>query len=371
MLPLPTFVHTPWIRHFPATPSFTVSPTSPSCAGRPTLKSWSSARQKQGYAALAITDECSLAGVVRAHVAAKELGFPLIIGSEFRITDGPRVVLLAPHREAYGSLSELITTARRRGEKGSYRITWDDLERGVDGCLALLVPDHEPQIADAHRIALAFPYRAWIAVELFWGPNDHARLEMLEHLGRVSGLPLVAAGDVHMHVRSRQRLQDTLTAIRLGTTVSAAGFALYPNAERHLRHRLTLERIYPPELLAETAAHRRALHVLAGQPALRIPRGGRPRRRDASELPAHLDRGGTAFEISCGHARRCPPADRARAGAHRRTQLRALFPHRLRHRAVCPRTRDPLPGAGLRRQFSRLLCPGRHRSRSLAHEHAV
>jgi len=77
--------------------------------------------KSQGYSALALTDECSLAGVVRAHVAAKELRFPLIIGSEFRIIDGPRVVLLAPHREAYGSLSELITTARRRAEKGTYR----------------------------------------------------------------------------------------------------------------------------------------------------------------------------------------------------------------------------------------------------------
>ena len=327
--------------------------------------------QKQGYAALAITDECSLAGVVRAHVAAKELGFPLIIGSEFRIADGPRVVLLAPHREAYGSLSELITTARRRAEKGSYRIAWDDLERGVDGCLALLVPDDEPQIADAHRIALAFPYRAWLAVELFWGPNDHARLEMLEHLGRVSGLPLVAAGDVHMHVRSRQRLQDTLTAIRLGTTVSAAGFSLHPNAERHLRHRLTLERIYPPELLGETV--RIAERCTFSLDSLRyeypeevVPAGETP----ASYLRT-LTEAGLRSTVSCGHAGQRPPADRARAGADRRTELRALFPDRLRHRQVRPRARDPVPGARLGRQFSRLLCPGHHRSRSLAHEHAL
>src|SRR5687768_12920030 len=97
-----------------------------------------------GYSALAITDECSLAGVVRAHVAAKEHKFKLIIGTECRIADGPRVVLLATDRESYGNLSQLITTARRRSEKGSYRVAWDDFEAGLDGCLALLVPDELP-----------------------------------------------------------------------------------------------------------------------------------------------------------------------------------------------------------------------------------
>jgi len=84
------------------------------------------------------------------------------------------------------------------------------------------------------------------------GPDDRTRLAALRELGGQSGLPLVAAGDVHMHLRSRRALQDTLTAIRLRTPVQACGHALHPNAERHLRLRMRLAQIYPPDLLAET-----------------------------------------------------------------------------------------------------------------------
>ena len=210
-----------------------------------------------GYSALAITDECSLAGIVRAHVAAKERGLPLIVGTEIQLEDGPKLVLLATDREAYGNLSELITTGRRRGKKGSYGLTRADLDQGLAGCLALLLPPHPGPLpqggeGDVRWLAERFPGCAWIAVELLCGPNDRARLEELRALGTASGLPLVAAGDVHMHVRSRRRVQDTLTAIRLRVPVDRCGHALYPNAERHLRLRLRLANLYPAELLAET-----------------------------------------------------------------------------------------------------------------------
>jgi error-prone DNA polymerase len=205
-----------------------------------------------GYSALAVTDECSLAGVVRAHVAAKETGLPLVIGSEIRLNDGPRLVLLAADREGYGNLSELISRGRRRSKKGRYSLSRSDLDGALPGCLALLVPDGKHDVEHARFASERFAGRTWIAVELLHAPDDHARLAGLQELGRTSGLPLVAAGDVHMHVRSRKPLQDTLTAIRLRTPVRACGHALYPNAERHLRLRLRLARIYPPELLAET-----------------------------------------------------------------------------------------------------------------------
>src|SRR3990172_5265001 len=186
-----------------------------------------------GYAALAITDECSLAGVVRAHVAAKAHRIKLIVGAEFRLAGGPMIVLLASDRDAYGNLSELITTARRRSEKGSYSLRWNDLSAGLDGCLAILIPpalpaSTLPSPADTTRIAEYFPRRAWIAAELLCGPDDRKRLCELQELSRACGLPLVAAGDVHMHVRSRRALQDTLTAIRCGTTVASARQALDP-----------------------------------------------------------------------------------------------------------------------------------------------
>ena len=208
--------------------------------------------QQLGYSALALTDECSLAGVVRAHMAARECGLPLVLGSEIQLADGPKLVLLATEREGYGNLSALITRGRRRGLKGRYLLQTKDLDQGLSGCLALLLPGAAPDISQARWLAERFAGSAWIAAELLCGPDDRARLAALRGLGAACGLPLVAAGDVHMHLRSRRRLQDTLTAIRLGQTVAHCGQALYPNAERHLRLRLRLANLYPRELLDET-----------------------------------------------------------------------------------------------------------------------
>ena len=205
-----------------------------------------------GYAALAITDECSLAGIVRAHVAAKETGLHLIVGSEIRLADGPRLVLLATDRAGYGRLSSLITLGRRREKKGGYRLLRADIAGGVPGCLALLVPDDNTDTAALGWFAQCFKGRGWIAVELHKGADDRARLAALRVLADESGLPLVAAGGVLMHQRSRQPLQDVLTAIRLRTPVARCGRQLQPNAERHLRQRMHLAQAYPPELLAAT-----------------------------------------------------------------------------------------------------------------------
>ena len=207
--------------------------------------------QALGYAALAVTDECSLAGIVRAHVAAKAAGLKLLIGAEFRLADGPKLVLLATNRSGYGNLSELITRGRRSAAKGSYRLTRADLDTGIDDCLALLLPQSE-DLEYAPWLAQAFPRRAWIAAELHCGPDDRAQLARLRRLSEAAGLPLVAAGDAHMHVRSRRSLQDVLTAVRLGAPVAGCGRALFPNGERHLRSRPRLAQCYPPELLAET-----------------------------------------------------------------------------------------------------------------------
>src|SRR5436309_2482346 len=168
-----------------------------------------------GYSALAVTDECSLAGAVRAHVAAKDVGLPLVIGSEIRLQDGPRLVLLATDREGYGNLSDLITRGRRRTKKGSYSLCRGDLDGGLPGCLVLLVPHGKHDAEHARCVTERFADRAWIAAELLQGPDDRAQLAALRELGKTYGLPLVASGDVHMHLRSRRALQDTLTAIRL------------------------------------------------------------------------------------------------------------------------------------------------------------
>ena len=209
---------------------------------------------KQGYAALALTDECSLAGVVRAHLAAQQAGLKLIIGSEMLTVDGLKLVFLAKNREGYGNLSALITLARRRAAKGSYTLQRHDLNvvspnGALPDCLVLWVPGALPAVADGRWLVGQFPGRAWIAAELHAGPDDAARLEQLQALGEACGLPLVAAGDVHLHIKARRPVQDVLTALRLKTTVFDAGYALFPNGERHLRTRLRLSRLYPPALL--------------------------------------------------------------------------------------------------------------------------
>ncbi len=209
-----------------------------------------------GYTALALTDECSVAGVVRAHLAARELGLRLIVGSELRLADGPRLALLATDREGYGNLCELITLGRRRAKKGAYRLETADLDAGVPGCLALLIPEPEAASArtraDAAWLAARFAGRAWIAFECLHGSGEGARRRRLEAVAAETDLPLVAAGDVHMHRRGRRALQDLVTAIRLNTPLPQAGHALFPNGERHLRPRERLARLYPPALLEET-----------------------------------------------------------------------------------------------------------------------
>ena len=207
-----------------------------------------------GYSALAITDECSVAGVVRAHLAAREHGLKLIVGSEFRLEDGLRCVLLATNRRGYGQLCRLITRSRRAAPKGQYRLGRHDF-RPSSACsdlLALWLPEQVPDETHGRWLDSVFPGRLWIAVELLTTGQDRRRLERLQGLGERLGLPLVAAGDVHMHARSRRALQDVLTATRLGTTVDRAGYALFPNGERHLRAVERLAAIYPPELMAAT-----------------------------------------------------------------------------------------------------------------------
>jgi error-prone DNA polymerase len=204
-----------------------------------------------GYAALALTDECSLAGVVRAHVAAGECGLRLIIGSELRLADGPTVVALAATAEGYARLSRLITRARRRTPKGEYHLTRADLEDGLPGCLLLWVPGQTPDEEHGRWLAAHFAGCVWIAAELHCDNDDH-RLALLTALGTRLGLPMVAAGDVHMHVRARKPLQDLVTAIRLKTTVDHCGHALQPNGERHLRPLVRLAGIYPSALLEES-----------------------------------------------------------------------------------------------------------------------
>lgn len=205
-----------------------------------------------GYSAIAITDECSLAGVVRAHMAAKSHGMKLIIGSELMLADGLHVVVLAMNRAGYGRLSALITTGRRAAEKGAYALNRADLADGLPDCLVLWLPVGKLSVETAQWLLERFSNRIFLAAELLRTGQDRRRLNRLTEFAQSVGLPLVAAGSVHMHVVERQILQDVLTAIRCRVNVQEAGRRLYSNGERHLRAIPTLARIYPADLLART-----------------------------------------------------------------------------------------------------------------------
>ncbi len=224
-----------------------------------------------GYRALALTDECSLAGVVRAHQAAREQGLALIIGSEIRCTDGLKLVLLVENASGYRALCRLISHGRRQAAKGSYRLAREDLA-DLEGCLAILLPEPgggpEEQAA---WLCAHFPGRAWCAVELHRGPEDAAWLARLQQLSARSGLPLVACGDVHMHRRERRPVQDTLSAIRHGCSLREAGHRLFPNAERHLRPLRSLTRLYPAELLEESVRVASRCHFSLDEIEYRYP----------------------------------------------------------------------------------------------------
>jgi DNA-directed DNA polymerase III PolC len=205
-----------------------------------------------GYAALAITDECSMAGIVRAHEAATDCGLKLLIGAEFRTHDDLHIVLLAPTQTAYAQICTLITNARRRALKGQYQLSKSDFSFGLDECLALWIPPAQPTLSQAYWARNCFPDRSWIAVELHRSANDTARLDGLRVLAERANLRLVASGDIHMHIKERRALQDTVTAIRHRCTLAEAGHRLFPNGERYLRPYEELRSIYPTDLLNET-----------------------------------------------------------------------------------------------------------------------
>ncbi|MBC8022719.1 MAG: error-prone DNA polymerase [Burkholderiales bacterium] len=208
-----------------------------------------------GYRALAITDECSVAGIVRAHVAAKELGLKLIVGTEITLVDGLKMVLLVTSIRGYETMCELITTGRRAAEKGEYRLSRDDIPDMPQGLLALWFPRKmvsDTIIEEGRWIASRFPGNAWVAIELHRGPDDRARIAEVEAMAARLGLGCVAAGDVHMHARARKKLQDVMTAIRLKCPLAQAGQRLHPNGERYLRSIGRLSALHPARHLATT-----------------------------------------------------------------------------------------------------------------------
>ena len=228
-----------------------------------------------GYSALALCDECSLSGIVRAHSAAKQRGLKLLIGTVLALKSTPfkdsgsgcvdisetaldlRLVLIARTRRGYGQLSHLISCARRAAAKGDYWLDRQMVEDNLpEECFALWLPNSD-EAAERYAFQAAWLQRVFgsnlrLAVQLHLRGDDRGELQRLTRVGERFGIRLCAAGGVLMHEPSRRVLLDTLTAIRLGRALNKLGYAGEPNNERHLRDRARLAKLYPPALLAET-----------------------------------------------------------------------------------------------------------------------
>ena len=187
--------------------------------------------------ALAITDRNSVAGVVRAHVAAKEHGLKLIVGAEITPNDAPPMLLWSMTRSGYGRLCRLITRGRRNAEKGKCQLTLADILEHADGLLAGVILTSAGSALDATTTKLreSFAERLYLVAERHCDADDLRRLRQWQANSERLKLPLLAANDVHAHERKRQQLQDVLTAIRHGCSVAELGARRFANAERHLK----------------------------------------------------------------------------------------------------------------------------------------
>lgn len=233
-----------------------------------------------GYEALAITDECSLAGIVKAYSIIKGLPkeqrdtFNLLIGSRFRLSNGLHLIAIAPDRKAYAELSGFITLARRRAEKGSYEAHMEDLRFRLQTCLVIWLADWDftGAYGHAHLLKRAFKERLWIGVDHQLVGGEQHKFIHWHKLGQALEIPLVACGEALMHARARKPLQDVLTGIRENIPVSELGTRLRSNAEAYLKPIADLSRLYPTSLLQQTRAIANRCEKFMGELRYQYPR---------------------------------------------------------------------------------------------------
>ena len=216
-----------------------------------------------GHEAIAVTDRNSLAGVVRAHAAAREAGIRLVVGTRLDLKDGASLLTYPIDRAAYGRLARLITLGRRRAVKGECRLTRNDvMQWGADMIFIAVPPDDPPDpdtpedvfSAQLRELASAFPGNCFLAAHHLYRGDDTHRLAHLARLAEACATPMVATNDVHMHDPQRRVLADVLTCIREKCTIDEAGYRLFANAERHLKPGHEMAQLFTayPQAVART-----------------------------------------------------------------------------------------------------------------------
>ena len=199
-----------------------------------------------GYRGLALTDESSVAGVVRGYAAAKDLGMQYIVGAEVHLTDAPSMVLWPTDRAAYGQMCRLISRGRMRAEKGDCQLAWQDVVEFSSGLLAGLIPPEKKNQLDSNaskplshflrtEFRDVFNDSGYLLCEAHRGVDDHRHLQRLRELSIGNDVPLVVGGDVHYHTADRMLMHDCISAIQSGTNIDKAHGKRFCNGQRHLR----------------------------------------------------------------------------------------------------------------------------------------
>ena len=332
-----------------------------------------------GIPAIGIADHNTLAGVVRAY---KELDNPevkhkpkLLIGARLVFIDGTPDILVYPRdRAAYGRLCQLLTRGKRgdditRIEKGECHLKFDDLLEFAEGQLLVLALPHRFDAASAQTILTRLKNSradgVWLAASLLYRGDDKRRLARLHRLALAAKVPLLATNEVLYHHPARRPLQDVLTCIREKTTIDAIGRRLEANAERYLKPPREMARLFRdlPEAIAETMRFADRISFSLDQLKYQYPDEPVPPGKTAQQHLEDLTWAGVdkyfGGEISDTLARHL--AERTRAD--RRTEIRALFPDRARHRPLRAQPEHPVPGPGLGGEFRRLLRARHHLGR--------
>ena len=200
-----------------------------------------------GIPALGIADHNSVAGIVRAWEAAKTTGVRLVAGARLQLRGGAALLAYPTNRPAWSRLCRLLTLGKARAGKGGFILDWDDLERGGEGLLyILLAQEPDGQLATwLRRLETDAPGHAYLGAAFRFRPNDAVRMHRLDEMARAARTPLVALGDVLYHHPARRILQDVMTCIREGCTIDDAGHRLEHHGERYLN---------PPERTAQLFA---------------------------------------------------------------------------------------------------------------------
>ena len=209
-----------------------------------------------GIEALGMADRNSLAGIVRAHEAAKTTGIRLVVGCRLDLSDGMSALVYPTDRPAYSRLCRLLSLGKKRAGKGKCDLAWPDLAAYGEGLIAILVPDtaDDECALRLRRLREGFSDRAYLALSLRRRPNDQLGLHALSNLAAQMRVATVVTNDVLFHTPGRRIIQDVVTCIRHGVTIDELGDRRERHADRHLKPPEEMHRLFAryPEALART-----------------------------------------------------------------------------------------------------------------------